>query len=520
MPKLPRSCRAALCLLWLACCVPLVASALTLQRIVVTGNSALPVAALEAVTADYLNRPLKDEHLQELRRRLEGLFAEAGYRSTRVTFPDQTLARGELRVEVVEAIIEDVIVQGTVRLDPDFLARRITRGLGKPVDIRKLDDNLRLLRLEQLVERVKAEFRPGSAPDRQILVVSVEEAPSFSLGFRVGNDRSPVVGSYAGTVEGAVRNLTGRGDEVGVAHGSADGLRSIEFRLRAPLNSLGTELVGRYLDYESSLVEEQFAVLGAGTEMRGAEAGLTHPLWRSVARQITVGGRYTQRWSESFLLGEPFSFSPEADNGRVRVEAARFHVQWLERGARDVLSLRYQLSAGIGGTKNAYPVPDAHFVSSLVQAQWLHVFSPRTGQLFVRGDFQFTGQPLVSMERFSVGGLGSVRGYRRSLDVTDNGWSASIEYRYPVLRLALPGSAEGDGQLWALAFVDAGRGWNDLGADEPLLLAAGPGVRWDATRKIRAELHWGGLRRRLSGVPNEDLQDDGLHFMVSARVGF
>ena len=129
--------------------------------------------------------------------------------------------------------------------------------------------------------------------------------------------------------------------------------------------------------------------------MRGAEAGLTQSVWRSVARQISIGGRYTQRWSESFLRGQPFSFSPEADDGRVRVEAARFHVQWLERGQKDVFSLRYQLSAGLGGTRHAAPVPDARFAASLVQAQWLHVFGPDTGQLLVRGDFQFAGQPLV-----------------------------------------------------------------------------------------------------------------------------
>ena len=512
--------RAALCVVGLVVGWPLAANALTLQRIVVSGNSALPAPAVTAVTADFINRPLKDEDLQDLRKRLEALFAEAGFRTTRVTFPDQTLAGGELQIAVIETSIEDVIVQGTQRLDPAFLARRITRGVGKPMDVRRLDDNLRLLKLEQLVDRVRAEFRPGSAPDRQVLVVTVEEAPSFSLGFRVGNDRSPVVGSYAGVLDGAVRNLIGRGDELGVSYGNADGLQSIDLRFRAPLNSLGTELSGRYMDYESSLVEEQYAVLGASTEMRGAEAGLTQSLWRSVNRQVSVGGRYTQRWSESFLQGVPFSFSPEADKGRVRVEAARFHVQWLERGTRDVFSLRYQLSAGLGGTEHAAPVPDAYFTASMVQAQWLHVFGPRAGQLFVRGDFQFASEPLVSMEKFSLGGLGSVRGYRRSLEVTDNGWSTSIEYRFPVLRLAVPGAAESDGQLWALAFVDAGRGWNNLGADEPLLLAAGPGVRWDATSKIRAELHWGGLRRRVSGQPNEDLQDDGLHFMVSARMGF
>ena len=270
MSSLPRFLRTIACAFALLACWPGLVHALTLQRIVVTGNSALPSVAIEAVTADYLKRALKDDDLQDLRKRLEQLFSDAGFRTTRVTFPDQTLSGGELRVEIVETMIEDVIVQGAERLDPAFLARRILQGVGKPADIRKLDDNLRLLKLEQLVTQVKAEFRRGSAPDRHVLVVTVEEASSYSLGFRVGNDRSPVVGSYSGVVDGAIRNLTGRGDELGVAYGTADGLRSIDFRLRAPLNSLGTELVGRYMDYESSLVEEQFSVLGASTEMRGA----------------------------------------------------------------------------------------------------------------------------------------------------------------------------------------------------------------------------------------------------------
>lgn len=527
----------AACLLALIICEPLSAlpatesaqsaARATFGRIVVSGNTVVPSATLDAIAVEYLGRAISDDDLQALRKRIDEVYGSAGFRTSRAVIPNQDISTGTLRIEVVEAGIERIDIVGAKRVSADYLRARIQAGLGAPLNVDRLNDNLRLLLLEQVVENLKAEFKAGSMNGQHVLEVTVEEGAQFSGGLRLANDRAPTAGGIRGAVEAGVRNLFGRGDEINVTVGKAAGLRDFDVRVRTPLNSFGTELAGRYGRFRSELVEEQFSVLDAETEARSAELGVTQALWRSTARQVGVSARFTSRQSASFLRGEPQSFSPGAENGKLDVKAARLGLQWLERGRSDVLSLRFTYSIGLrglGGTEHFDGLPDTRFHSSLLQAQWLHTIGPRAGSVALRVDWQDAGEPLLSLEKFAIGGTGSVRGYRRSRVVKDNGWSASLEYRLPLFKLALPGvsSRASDGQWSLVTFIDAGRAWNEHdAADVPrTLLAAGPGLRWDASREMRAEVYWGVVRRHFANADDNDLQDDGIHFSVSARHGF
>ena len=502
----------------------------TFARVTITGNSAVASSTLDAIGVEYAGRAITDDDLQNLRKRIDDVYAAAGFRTSRAVVPNQNLDSGTLRIEIVEGSIEHIEIIGAKRVSADYLRARLSLGLGAPLNVDRLNDNLRLLLIEQVVENLRAEFEPGSAPGRSVLTVTVEEGTQFATNLRLANDRSPTAGKVRGEVGASVRNLLRRGDQVDLALGKSSGLRDFDVRVRTPLNRFGTEFAGRYSVYSSQLVEEQFAILDATTRARGGELGLTQALWRRSGRQLSAVVRFTSRQSESFLRGEPHSFSLGAVDGRLNVKAMRVGLHWLERTRNDVLSVRYTWSVGLrglGGTTHREPVPDlpdSSFHTSLLQAQWLHTIGPRVGSVALRADWQDAGEPLLSLEKFAIGGYGSVRGYRRSRLVKDNGWSASIEYRLPLFKLAVPGIAHraNDGQLSLVAFIDAGRAWNEHGAaDLPhTLLAAGPGLRWDGSRDVRAELYWGAARRHLRDDPSDDIQDQGIHFALSARYGF
>ncbi|MGH8245358.1 MAG: BamA/TamA family outer membrane protein, partial [Gammaproteobacteria bacterium] len=167
--------------------------------------------------------------------------------------------------------------------------------------------------------------------------------------------------------------------------------------------------------------------------------------------------------------------------------------------------------------------PDSRYFALLAQAQWLHRIGPRAGLIYVRVNWQDASDALLPMEKYAIGGWYSVRGYRRTQFVRDNAWDSSVEYRMPLLRVAFPGlsrTAE-DGRVYAAAFFDAGQAWNEdeSGTEPDIIYGAGPGLRWDINRGIRAELYWGALRRDI-GPRRGDIQDDGIHFSVSVRQPF
>lgn len=503
---------------------------LLLRELIFTGNTVFSSAQLQAVGAPFVDRELADADLEALLQRLTDVYLQAGYSTSRAQLPDQDLADGRLRIQVVEGFLEKIVVNGARAIDPASIAQRLQAGLTTPLNVAMLNANLRLLMQEPGLADVSAELAPGARTGGAVLVVTVKEGARYSAGLRVANDRAPAVGGTRGAFEGTAHNIFGRGDQVDLALGLASGLNDVDFRINLPWAPRGPELSLRYFRAVSELVEEQFDVFGAETRIGAIDVGLTQALWQDARRELKVSFDLVGKHSESTLHGQPVSFSPGVVNGKADVRVARLGLQWQQRFSHDSLSARAVWSAGIGGlgaTVHGNALPDSQFHSGYLSLQWLHTLGPRAGSVYARGEAQVSNDGLLPLEKFSLGGINSVRGYRRSRFVRDEGWSASVEYRLPLARLALPGLRQRaqDGQVALVLFVDAGRAWNhgedrldDI--DRPsTLLAAGPGLRWDLSADSHAELMWGGVRRHIADT-GDDLQDKGLHFLFSVHQHF
>ena len=87
--------------------------------------------------------------------------------------------------------------------------------------------------------------------------------------------------------------------------------------------------------------------------------------------------------------------------------------------------------------------PTGKYFSWLGQVQYVRrIFED--WEILARSDLQLANRPLFQMEQIAFGGLGSVRGYRTYLTVTDDGFLGSAELRIPVGRLRLPYLADSD----------------------------------------------------------------------------
>jgi hemolysin activation/secretion protein len=503
---------------------------LVVSTIVFSGNTVIPTPHLMSIAAPFIGHTLADADLQGLLQRLTDVYLQAGFSTSRAVLPDQETSAGVLRISIVEGFLEQIVVSGTRAVDPAYIAARLQTGLTAPLNLAMLNANLRLLMQERGIANISAELAPGRKPGGAILKVAVEEAALYSAGMRVANDRAPVVGGMHGVLDASSRNLFKRGDEIDLALGLASGLRDMDVRVSVPWSAAGPEFSVRYFRATSELVEEQFEVFGAKTRSSALDIGVSQVLWRRPRGCLKLSASVVGKQSESSLNGQLFSFSPGVENGKAAVRLVRLALQWQQQFARDSLSARIAWSAGLGAlgaTTHNDGLPDSRFHSAFLQLQWLHTLGPRAGSLYLRGEAQLTSDGLLPLEKFSLGGSSSVRGYRRSRFVRDQGWAAGLEYRLPLLRLPVPGLSRRstDGQLSAVLFIDAGRAWNhgrdDFNQADPstTLLAAGPGLRWDIGADTAAEIMWGGVRRHLDNT-GSDIQDLGVHFMVTARQSF
>jgi len=188
-----------------------------------------------------------------------------------------------------------------------------------------------------------------------------------------------------------------------------------------------------------------------------------------------------------------------------------------------VLAIRSVLSTGfdIFGATNFVTEPDGEFISWLGQIQWSkRLNTQKADQLILKSSFQLSNGNLPSMERFSVGGTNTVRGYRENQLVRDNGFVASAEYRYPIGRIGFPKISKDltDGIVQIAPFFDMGVSWNKDGTSRTEKISSvGFGLRWDPSKKIHARIYFGKSLQEIDNT-SYNLQDSGVHFLIKWNV--
>ncbi|BDA66003.1 surface antigen (D15) [Calothrix sp. PCC 7716] len=509
-----------------------VQGAIKVTNFEIEGSTVFTQQQLNDATKDLINRPISFTELLQAADKITNLYTkgcndnnskEPCYVNSGAYIPaDQTFKvdGGIVKIRVLEGRLENINVKGTRRLNSDYVRSRLALGADKPLNLKKLLEALQLLELDPLIQNVKAELATGTTPGGSILAVQVAETKTFSVQLNLNNNRQPSVGSFERQIQFNQANLLGLGDGLSVAYANTDGSNSVYASYGIPLNPQNGTLTFNYSYASSEVIEKPFDALGI--EGTSQEYGITYrqPLIRTPTKEFALSLSATRRESDlgflETLVGERLPFpSPGADeNGQTRATILRFAQDWTQRSSSEVFAARSQLSLGIDALDATInnTDPDGEFFAWRGQAQWVKLLAPDT--LFIaRADLQLADRPLLPSEQIGLGGQATVRGYRQDRTLADNGFLASAEFRYPVLRVP-----EIQGLLQVTPFIDFGTAWNTSnagrGALNPDTLASvGLGLLWQQNNRLTARFDWGVPLGRVSGEKNS-WQENGLYFSI------
>lgn len=187
-----------------------------IKRVELNGSTVLNRDAIVDVLAKYENRAVKLVELNTLSQSLSLIYYRLGYINSGVIIPDQSLQDGVLTLQAVEGSLSDLSLTGNEDLNRDYLLDRIELGVNEPLNVNALQVALRRIQRDPLIDKVKARLKPVATLGEAALEVEVVEADSKSLSLGIDNHRSPSVGAEAITFAYLDRNLSGRGDALGV----------------------------------------------------------------------------------------------------------------------------------------------------------------------------------------------------------------------------------------------------------------------------------------------------------------
>lgn len=486
-----------------------------LNDVVVADHDLLSAEEIDRVVRPYRGKEVSFEQLEQIRHELTRVIIDKGYINSGVIIPDQEVKDGVVRLQVIPGKLSSVIIDGNRHFSTRYLKSKLERGTRPTVNINQLQENLQLLQLNPNIKRINAEFVPGERPGESALKARIEERSPFALRLEAANSDPPSTGSYRGDIAASWSNLFGTGDLIEGRFGITEGNKDYGARVVVPLNRFDTTYEIYFRRGENTVIEQDFDGLDIKSRDNTYGMRISQPFIIDLSNRLglSLAGEY--RTSTTSLLGSRFSFSDGAVEGKSKVTVIRFGQEYLNRDMDHVLAVNSTMSFGIGvfdATVHS-DQPDSRFFTWLGQLLYLQQLGKV--QLVFRDDVQLSNDPLLAMEKFSVGGINSVRGYRRSLFVRDNGLSGTVEGRVP---LFVSGKGE---QLFSLIpFYDYGYSWRDghsSGRRSDFIHSVGAGFRWAPLPGANVEFYYGYALRDIE-VSGKDPQDYGIHFDVSMQI--
>lgn len=484
----------------------------------ITGITAFSQSQIDAeispIAQRFVDREIPNDEfvdfLKEVENKITQLYRNNGYIYAQARPQSATIIDGGfVEIRVTEGSVSEILIQGRQRLNLSYICSRIKAGVGTPFSTIELEEKLRLLRLDPLLESVQASLQFGRG-NQKTLTISVKEAKPFAANVTFDNYFPPSVGSERVGVNLRYQNLTGIGDEIVGSYyrTTSGGAEVFDLNYRLPLNSMNGTLQARVALNQNKVTQSDFDDLGIRGDTKLYQVIYRQPIVRSTDREFAIIGGFTHQDGQTFIFDQtpvPFGIGPD-NNGVSRTSVILFGQDYVSRGTRGSWSARSQFSLGTGlldATTNNSPIPDGQFLKWNGQVQRVQQLD-RNHLLILQTDLQLTPNSLLPSQQFVMGGVQSVRGYRQNARAGDNGFRLSVEDRIAVRR-----NAGGTPTLQLAPFVELGTVWNSAKNPNPLpkqtfLIGSGLGVIWQPFLGIE------GLSVRLDwGVPLINLRDKG-----------
>jgi len=421
-------------------------------------------------------RALSVEDVECIRLALTQLYIAKGYVNSGV-LADVPKALGEpVLFRVVEGVLADVRVQSVRtpggepgRLWPDYVRNRLTGDPATPLNQADLEGRFRALLQDPNVERLNGLLVPGERRGEAVLDVDVVETEPLSFVIGANNFDPRSTGEIVGFIAVTSRNQIGFGDAIGLELEASQGRQSATLDFEAPISAEGLLLVGAVEAVQTRIVEEPLDVLDIEGSFLRTTLGLDWAAYNVGTERLTFGLRFEYARSKSFLLGEPFSFSPGAQDGIARASVVRVFAEYVQRSEDQAFSVRGTGSFGLpvlAATRNPGETPDGAFASFLGEVFYVRSatlpFLEQDMELSLRAISQVTADRLLPFEQVALTGADVVRGFREDAVADDNMALIDVAAKSVLFDVDLPAEIDGDGRtmpVFGEIFLTAGTAW-------------------------------------------------------------
>ncbi|MDK9695787.1 MAG: BamA/TamA family outer membrane protein [Siculibacillus sp.] len=475
-------------------------SGLKAEGVVVrTAPDAVPPEVVEAAER-HVGRAATLGSLDDLSREMVVAFRRSDRPVVNVVIPEQEITGGVIQVLVVVGRLGRVSVEGA-STDPAAIVSEVGLVAGEPISEGQLLDDLRYLNRNPF-RRVDALYQPGKSFGQTDVVLQVADDKPWAVyaGAESKGGRGPL--GPTRIFEGAMaHDLFGFGETIGYQLTHAPDIQKLQSHMVSLALPLAyrwdLQLVGGYSSARIPLPGGP-AKQNGENYIAGAYLGHALPHFGTWSHGIRFGAEFKSTNNDLDFSGTTvatqtpdivqavFGYSGETTSwlGKTRFEANVYG----SPGGVTPNNSNAAFDALRKGAKAGY----TYVRAGLNQ----RVDLPYDFRLLATIEGQWANTNLLPTETFSLGGMGSVRGFAYGIARADSGVTANFTFYTP--GTAVFGGTltdEVQDQLRAYAFLDHGAGW----VHTPLpgekrrvdLTAAGVGLTYEVAKFANVDFGYG-----------------------------
>lgn len=400
------------------------------HAIVFNGPTILSQDELSGITQKYLDRPITENDVAQLKTEISNAYSRKGYPLVKVATPTQDLGKGELIINIYEGRVGDVIVQSNGVISDHVPAAFASRLKGQIFDEQSAESVVNDLNEIKNID-ANLTLRPGSKPLTTDAVVNITQ-PSVSEDrnyISADNYGSKLTGKYVGALHLERSNGLGMGEKLsGDVRVSDDNLWGAGLGAKIPTGIMNTYFESGY-SYSQNDIGDRLSALDASGKSHVGYVAVSGNVINHDDSKLTLRGGLDMRRHTSFLSN---SLESKDNIRRVFGEAS-----YLGLAPSTVYLVNARLSKGVDilGASQA----GDKFLSRAQGKPNAVMFEPSA---FIRHDLtpndslklyakaQWANDPLLSSDLFVIGGYGAVRGFEPAQETGEKGVILNLAYEH------------------------------------------------------------------------------------------
>lgn len=340
--------------------------------------------------------------------------------------PVQNLKGGVLKIELVEAKIGAINVEGNKFNRKWFLKSQYSQKQGEVLNLKTLESDLEEFNKNATSVKLSAKLKPGKEYGTTDVTLDADEQFPYHITASYDSFGRETTGLLRGGILANTDSLFGFQDKLSAAINMARSSFSPYLDYNVPVNKDGTRVGVSYIYGRSDISSGQYRDFGIISKTNVFSTYITHPLVQTDRFSLNLNASANLKFANASI--SDYTYSKYND---------------------------YNISVGIGGQ---YKFKKSLLYGSLYSTNGViddmmqsnnekNYFSKLNGDLYyihylpkniiatIRTGGQYSPYNIPFIEQYQIGGMSSVRGYTESLLMSASSYYTSLEFLFPIIFL-------------------------------------------------------------------------------------